>query len=72
MTTRIYAGAGHWSTGASNGQGGLFRTEAGSGRWQRRTPAIAAGLANHVWSPNEWLSFPAIQLLRHHPGLAPE
>jgi hypothetical protein len=31
------------------------------GRWQRRTPAMAAGLADHVWSPREWLSFPAVQ-----------
>jgi len=30
-------------------------------RWQRRTPAMAAGFANHVWSPKEWLGFPAIQ-----------
>lgn len=32
------------------------------GRWQRRTPAMAAGLANHVWSLREWLSFPAVQV----------
>ena len=31
------------------------------GRWQRRTPAMAAGLADHVWSLREWLSFPAVQ-----------
>jgi len=32
------------------------------GRWQRRTPAMAAGLADHVWSPREWVSFPAVQV----------
>ena len=32
-----------------------------AGRWQERTPAMAAGLADHVWSPKEWLGFPAIQ-----------
>ena len=38
-----------------------LRTKGADGRWQRRTPAMAAGLADHVWSPKEWLSFPAIQ-----------
>jgi hypothetical protein len=31
------------------------------GCWLQRTPAMAAGLADHVWSLKEWLSFPAIQ-----------
>lgn len=31
------------------------------GRWRPRTPAMAAGLADHVWSMREWLSFPAVQ-----------
>jgi photosystem II stability/assembly factor-like uncharacterized protein len=35
MTTRIYAGAGHWSTGSSTGKGGLFRREAESRGWER-------------------------------------
>jgi hypothetical protein len=33
------------------------------GRWQRRTPAMAAGLADHVWSLKEWLTLPAVQQL---------
>ena len=32
------------------------------GRWQHRTPAMAAGLADHVWSLREWISFPAVQV----------
>ena len=28
-------------------------------RWQKRTPAMAAGLTNHVWSLSEWLTYPA-------------
>jgi hypothetical protein len=32
------------------------------GRWQRRSPAMAAGLADHVWSTREWVSFPAVQV----------
>jgi hypothetical protein len=31
-------------------------------RWRRRTPAMAAELADHVWSTREWVSFPAIQV----------
>ena len=31
------------------------------GAWRRRTPAMAAGLADHVWSLEEWLTFPAVQ-----------
>jgi hypothetical protein len=31
------------------------------GRWQPRTPAMAAGLTDHVWSLNEWLTCPAVQ-----------
>jgi IS1 family transposase len=31
------------------------------GRWQRRSPAMAAGLTDHVWSISEWLRFPAVQ-----------
>lgn len=31
------------------------------GRWRPRTPAMAAGLADHVWSLAEWLTFPGVQ-----------
>ncbi|HKB40809.1 MAG TPA: hypothetical protein VKD72_30565 [Gemmataceae bacterium] len=27
--------------------------------YRSRTPAMAAGLADHVWSLREWLSYPA-------------
>lgn len=29
--------------------------------WQRRTPAMAAGLTDHVWSLGEWLKFSAVK-----------
>ncbi|MBF0176356.1 MAG: hypothetical protein HQL63_05850 [Magnetococcales bacterium] len=29
------------------------------GQWSSRTPAMAAGLASHIWSTREWVSFPA-------------
>jgi IS1 family transposase len=31
------------------------------GRLRKRSPAMAAGLADHVWSMAEWLSRPAVQ-----------
>jgi hypothetical protein len=31
-------------------------------RWHSRTPAMAASLADHIWSLNEWLTYPAVQL----------
>lgn len=31
------------------------------GHWQPRTPALAAGLTDHIGSPTEWLTFPAMQ-----------
>jgi hypothetical protein len=38
-----------------------LRIRGKDGRWGPRTPAMAAGLADHVWSLKEWISFPAIQ-----------
>jgi len=31
------------------------------GAWQPQTPAMAAGLTDHVWSLTEWLTLPRIQ-----------
>jgi len=31
-------------------------------RWFSRTPAMVAGLTDHIWSLREWLSYPAVQL----------
>jgi IS1 family transposase len=38
-----------------------LRVRGDDGCWQERTPAMSAGLADHVWSLDEWLSFPAVQ-----------
>jgi hypothetical protein len=38
-----------------------LRVKGEGGHWQQRTPAMAAGLSDHVWSLEEWISFPAIQ-----------
>jgi IS1 family transposase len=31
------------------------------GRVRKRSPAMAAGLADHVWTMREWITFPAVQ-----------
>jgi IS1 family transposase len=38
-----------------------LRVKGVDGRWRPRTPAMAAGLTDHVWSIREWITFPAVQ-----------
>jgi IS1 family transposase len=38
-----------------------LREPGSDGHWQERTPAMAAGLSDHVWTLTEWLTLPAIQ-----------
>ena len=38
-----------------------LRVRGADGRWRERTPAMAAGLTDHVWSLSEWLTYPAVQ-----------
>jgi hypothetical protein len=38
-----------------------LRTRAEDGRWLARTPAMAAGLTDHVWTLAEWLTYPTVQ-----------
>jgi hypothetical protein len=38
-----------------------LRERDGVGRWRQRTPAMAAGLADHVWPLEEWLTLPGVQ-----------
>jgi IS1 family transposase len=38
-----------------------LREPDGEGGWRQRTPAMAAGLADHVWSLAEWLALPGVQ-----------
>jgi IS1 family transposase len=38
-----------------------LRVKGQGGRWRPRTPAMAAGLTDRVWSLNEWLTYPAVQ-----------
>ena len=39
-----------------------LRVRTGHRRYRQRTPAMAAGLTDHVWSLREWLAFPVCQL----------
>jgi len=38
-----------------------LRIRGEDGQWRERTPAMAAGLADHVWSLSEWVKFPIVQ-----------
>jgi hypothetical protein len=38
-----------------------LRVRGEDGCWHRRTPAMAAGLADYVWSLREWVTFPTVQ-----------
>jgi hypothetical protein len=38
-----------------------LREKGTDGKWQQRTPAMAAGLTDHPWSLAEWLCFPGVQ-----------
>ncbi len=38
-----------------------LRRKDGQGRWQGRSPALAAGLTDHVWTWPEWFNRPAAQ-----------
>ncbi len=38
-----------------------LRVKDSEGRWRQRTPAMAAGLTDHMWQLSEWLTYPAVQ-----------
>ena len=38
-----------------------LREPIGEGRWSQRRPAMAAGLADHIWAIREWITMPAVQ-----------
>ncbi len=37
-----------------------LREPSGDGRWRKQSPAMAAGLTDHVWSMSEWISLPIV------------
>jgi hypothetical protein len=38
-----------------------LRVRGEDGAWQKRSPAMVAGLTDRVWTLREWLSYPAVQ-----------
>jgi IS1 family transposase len=38
-----------------------LRERDGQGHWRPKTPAMAAGLADHVWTMREWITMPGVQ-----------
>lgn len=38
-----------------------LREPVAEGRWRQRTPAMVAGLADHVWTMREWITIPSVQ-----------
>jgi IS1 family transposase len=38
-----------------------LRVRGVTGHWEERTPAMVAGLADHVWSVEEWITFPGVK-----------
>jgi hypothetical protein len=39
----------------------ILRRRQSNGQWSKRTPAMAAGLTDHVWTLAEWLAVPAVR-----------
>jgi IS1 family transposase len=37
-----------------------LRVEVGVGQYQQRTPAMAAGLTDHIWSIRDWVIYPVV------------
>ena len=62
----LAAGRGDKTLGELAGKFGVHPNQIGQWRKQLlenvpQTPAMAAGLTDHVWSLWEWLTFPAVQ-----------
>ncbi len=41
-----------------------LRVKVGENQYQQRTPAMAAGLTDHIWTIQEWASYPAVKQLK--------
>jgi hypothetical protein len=38
-----------------------LREREGEGPWRQKTPAMAAGLTDHIWTMHEWITMPSVQ-----------
>ena len=41
-----------------------LRVQVGENQYQQRTPAMAAGLTDHIWTIQEWATYPAVKRLK--------
>jgi hypothetical protein len=41
-----------------------LRIRVGEQQYQQRTPAMAAGLTDHIWSIQEWATYPAVNRIK--------
>jgi hypothetical protein len=41
-----------------------LRVPVGEQEYQQRTPAMAAGLTDHIWTIREWATYPAVKRLK--------
>jgi IS1 family transposase len=41
-----------------------LRVPVGEHRYQQRTPAMAAGLTDHIWTIHEWATYPAVNRIK--------
>ena len=41
-----------------------LRVPVGQKKYKQRTPAMAAGLTDHIWTIQEWASYPGIERIR--------
>ena len=41
-----------------------LRVPVGENQYQQRTPAMAAGLTDHIWTTQEWATYPAVKRLK--------
>jgi IS1 family transposase len=41
-----------------------LRVEVGEKEYEQRTPAMAAGLTDHIWTTEEWVTYPAVKVIR--------
>jgi hypothetical protein len=44
-----------------------LRLELGEQHYQQRTPAMAAGLTDHIWTLRDWVTYPAVTQVRDTP-----
>jgi len=44
-----------------------LRVELAAHQYQQRTPAMAAGLTDHIWTLREGVSYPAVTQIRDTP-----